>query len=79
MFDRFRRYEIQAGWSIGLALVSLGPTIVATWLARRNYDDQLGRIIYGTGGFFLATFAACIVVSTAVAFFGSTRDDVSAR
>ena len=70
MFDRFRRYEIQAVWSIGLALVSLGPALTAAWLVLRNYDDQLGRIVYGSGGFFLGTFAACVVVSTAIAFFG---------
>jgi|CXWL01.1.fsa_nt_gi hypothetical protein len=87
MFDRFRRYEIQAVWSIGLALVSLGPTTVAAWLALRNYNDQLGRIVYGSGGFFLGTFAACVVASMAVAFLGfslgwnsagQTRNDRSA-
>jgi len=87
MFDRFRRYEIQAVWSVGLALVSLGPTLAAAWLAHRNYNDQLGRIVYGTSGFFLISFAACVVVSLAVAFLGfalgwssagQTRNDRSA-
>jgi hypothetical protein len=87
MFDRFRRYEVQAIWSIGLASASLGPTLIAAWLALRNYESQLGRIVYGSDGFFLITFAACVVASIAVAFLGfvlgwnsagQTRNDRSA-
>lgn len=70
MLDRFRRYEIQAVWSVGLALVSLGPTFVAARLALRRYDGQLGRIVYGSDGFFLLAFAGCVLASMAVAFPG---------
>lgn len=70
MFANFRRYEIQAVWSIGLALASLGPAACATWLALRNYDKQIGRIIYGSDGSFVIGFAGCVVASMAVAFFG---------
>jgi len=70
MFDRLRRYEVQAACSLVLALVSAAPAAVAGFLAFRNYDEQLGRIIYGFKGYFLASFAACVVLSMAVAFLG---------
>lgn len=70
MFERFRRFEVQAVWAIALALISLGPAVTAAWLARRNYDDQLGRIVYGSDGFFLLTFAGCVLASLAISFLG---------
>ena len=70
MFDRIRRYEIQAIWSIALAFVSLGPAAAGAWVVLRNYNDQLGRIVYGSGGRFLLVFSGCVVASMAVAFLG---------
>ncbi len=43
---------------------------VAAWLARRNYNDQLGRIVFGSDGFFLLTFAGCVLVSMIIASIG---------
>lgn len=70
MFERFRRYEVQAIWSIGLAFISLGPMAAAAWLARRNYNGQLGRIVFGSDGFFLPSFAGCVLASMILAFIG---------
>ena len=70
MFERLRRYEVQAAWSLALALFSLAPAALASFLALRNYDQQLGRIIYGFKGYFLASFAGCVFLSMAVAFLG---------
>ena len=70
MFERFRRYEVQAAWSIGLACISLGPMAGAAWLAWRNYDHQLGRIVFGSEGYFLLTFAGGVFVSGILAVIG---------
>ena len=34
------------------------------------YDSLLGRIRYGSKGFFLVSFAGCVLVSMAIAFLG---------
>jgi hypothetical protein len=70
MFERLRRYEVQAIWSLALAVISAAPAAAAGWLALRNYDDQLGRIIYGLKGSFLATFTTCLAASMVAAFVG---------
>lgn len=70
MFDQLRRYEVQAAWSLALAMLSAAPAALAGYLVIRNYDDQLGRIIYGFKGYFLASFAGCVVLSMAAAFLG---------
>lgn len=70
MFDQLRRYEVQAACSLALALLSLAPAAAAGWLALRNYDEQLGRIIYGFKGSFLIIFAASVAASMGVAFLG---------
>ena len=68
--DRLRRYETQAVWALSLALLSLGPALVAAFLALRNYNTQLGRIVYGGSGRFALLFAGSVIVSLAIAFPG---------
>lgn len=70
MFDRFRRLEVQATWALALGVLSFAPALAATWLAWRNYESELGRIVYGAGGKFLMMFAGCVIVSAAMAFPG---------
>jgi hypothetical protein len=68
--DRLRRYETQAVWALGLALVSFGPACVAVFLALRNYNHQLGRIVYGGSGRFALLFAGSVIASAIIAFPG---------
>lgn len=70
MFERLRKYEDQAVWAVALAVISLFPAACAAWLAFRNYDKQIGRIIYGSDGSFLLGFGVCVIASMAIAFFG---------
>lgn len=70
MLNQFRRLEVQAVWAFALGLLSLGPAMAAAVLAVRNYNDQLGRIVYGSQGRFVLLFAACVIASGALAFPG---------
>jgi len=70
MFEQLRRYETQAVWALGLAVVSLGPAALAALLALRNYNGDLGRIVYGGGGRFVLLFVGGVAASLAIAFPG---------
>lgn len=70
MLGNIRRYEIQAVWALTLAAVAVAPALVATGLAMRNYNADLGRIVYGSKGVFLPAFAASVLFSLLVAFVG---------
>lgn len=70
MLNQFRRLEVQAVWALGLGLLSLGPSLAAAFLAFRNYNGQLGRIVYGAEGRFILLFAGCVITSAALAFPG---------
>lgn len=69
--DRLRRFDVQANYARFLSLASVVPMIGGLLLAYRNYRHDLGQIIYGENGTFVAMFAACVLVSMAPAAIGS--------
>ena len=60
---RLRRYDVQASYACVLSLVSIVPLIAAVTVALLRYDHDLGQIIYGSKGFFLPAFGACVLLS----------------
>ncbi len=60
---QLRRYDVQANYAFALSLCSIIPLAGAVVLTLRNYDGQLGRIIYGAAGYYLPVFAACLLLS----------------
>ena len=87
-FRHLRRYDVQAGYACVLSLVSLVPFAGAVVMAFRNYQHELGQIVYGSQGAFLPVFLGCLFVSmvpSAIGFFlgwssaGQRRNDKPAR
>ena len=62
-----RRFDVQANYAMILALVSAVPGLGAIVLAVRNYNGELGQIVYGEGGFFVPSFLGCAFVSAGAA------------
>lgn len=65
-----RRYDVQATYAVRCAVISLLPVLVATALAIRNYENELGQIVYGSKGIFLPLFLGCIAISTLIGSIG---------
>ena len=66
-----RRYDVQAKYALVLSLGSVLPLIGAATLALRNYDHNLGQIVYGSKGVFLPLFLACLGLSLLPGAVGS--------
>ena len=86
MFDRIRRYDVQAGYSVVLSIASAIGLVGALYLSWTRYDGVLGQIVYGSQGRFVPAFLGCILISLlpgVVAFFlgwnsaGQRRNDKS--
>ena len=61
--DSLRRYDVQARCAFVLSLVSAPPfaaAAIATW---QRYDNNLGQIVYGSVGYFVPAFLACVLLS----------------
>lgn len=65
MLTQLRRYDIQARYAAVLAVLSTLPSIGAVGLAMRNYEHELGQIVYGEGGAFVPALLACVVAGVA--------------
>lgn len=61
-----RRYDVQARYALALSLLSTAPLVVAGVMIARNYNHDLGQIVYGEGGAFLKVFLGCVGVSGVV-------------
>lgn len=70
-FSQLRRFDVQAKYALVLSLGSVPPLVVATTLAIRNYDHNLGQIVHGSEGLFLPVFLACLGLSLLVGAIGS--------
>ncbi len=88
MFERIRRFDVQATYACALALSAVLPCLAAAALIARNYRHDLGQILYGSRGWFLLALAACLgssaVLSTAGFVLGwssagQRRNDRSGR
>ena len=88
MLGGLRRYDVQAKYAFGLAMVSIAPCLAALWLGWSRFKPDLGRIVYGSQGRFDVAIFGCVLLSmasAAVGFFmgwnsaGQRRNDQSAR
>lgn len=68
--ENLRRYDVQAKYAFALAIVSIVPSVAALWMGWRNYDANLGKIIYGSQGRFVLAFVGCVLLSMAPAALG---------
>lgn len=48
-----RRYDVQATFAFVLGVISVAPLAVAVWLTLRNYQSELGQILYGSRSYLL--------------------------
>lgn len=63
MFSNLRQYDVQAGWSIVLSILSIIPLACALMFTWQRYDPVLGRIIYGSAGKFVPVLLASVLAS----------------
>ena len=63
MFSKLRRYDVQAGWSIVLSILSIIPLVCALMFTWQRYDPVLGRIIYGSAGKFVPVLLVSVLAS----------------
>ncbi|MCH9058369.1 MAG: hypothetical protein IIB55_07060 [Planctomycetes bacterium] len=58
-----RRYDVQATYALGASLFSVVPLIVAVVLLLRNWDPNLGAVVYGFKGKFLPILGVCVALA----------------
>lgn len=85
-FRNLRRHDVQASYSLLLAVASIIPCLAGAYLCVRNYQDELGRIVYGAEGRFIPAFIGSLLAAmllSSVAFSlgwnsaGQRRNDKS--
>ncbi len=69
-FPQLRRFDVQAKYSVVLSLSSILPFLGAGALALRNYNHDLGQIVYGATGRFLPLFLTCLALSVVTGAIG---------
>ncbi len=65
-----RRFEVQAQYAMVLSILATAPLVMAALMIARNYNHDLGQIVYGEGGSFLKMFLACVGTSGMVGAIG---------
>ena len=70
MFDRLRRYDVQATYSAVLSMAGALPAFFAVALVIRNYEHDLGQIVYGSHGWFVPALLAGLGLSIPAAGAG---------
>ncbi len=59
----FRRYDVQARYACVCSIVSIAPLAAAAFATWQRYDANLGQIVYGSVGYFVPAFVACVLLS----------------
>jgi hypothetical protein len=67
----FRRFDVQARYSLLISLASIVPLALAAYAAAARYDHQLRAIEFGTKSFFRPAFLACVALSLGLAAIGA--------
>lgn len=62
-WKQLRRYEVQATYAFALSLAAVAPMLGAIAIAWRNYQDDIGQIVYGSRGMFLPLFLGSVLLS----------------
>lgn len=68
---RFRRYDVQARYSLIISVASIVPLAAATYATCQRYDPQLRAIQYANSGVFRPAFLACIAGACLLAVIGA--------
>lgn len=58
-----RRYDVQARYAVALAIIAIVPLLGGVVMLLRNYERELGHVVYGSGGRFVPLFLACLALS----------------
>ena len=58
-----RRYDVQASYALGASLFSVLPLVGAAFMLVRNWNSELGHLVYGSGGKFMALLAILIALA----------------
>jgi hypothetical protein len=64
-----RRFDIQASYAYVLSIFSVFPLVGGAYLAWRNYNQDLGQILYQSKAY-VAAFAGCVLISIAAGGLG---------
>ena len=88
MWSKLRRFDVQARFAAVFAAVSVIPAAGSIVLAIRNFERELGKIVYGQEGYFVSALLGCVIASilpAGVAFvlglssLGKRRNDAPGR
>ncbi len=66
----FRRYDVQAKYSLMISLTGVIPLAAAAYVSWTKYDPSLRAIQYGSTGLFKVGFLVCIAASAALSLGG---------
>jgi len=64
-----RKYEVQAGYAAGLAILSVIPLVATIFLMLRNYHSDVRQIVYQSNNYAFAVLG-CIGLSVLSGFLG---------
>jgi hypothetical protein len=67
----FRRFDVQARYSLPISLLSMVPLALAAYAAFSRYNHQLRAIQYGNTSLFRPAFLACIAAAFLLAAIGA--------
>lgn len=66
----FRRYDVQARYSLMISLTGVLPLAAAAYVSWTKYDPNLQAIQYGSQGLFKVGFLVCIAAAAALSLGG---------
>jgi hypothetical protein len=67
----FRRFDVQARYSLPISLVSALPLALAVFAAAARYDHELRAIQFGSASLFRPAFLACVALAFLFAAVGA--------
>lgn len=67
---RFRRFDVQARYSLAISLASILPLAVAAYASFSRYDHGLRVIQFSKAGMFRPGFLACVALAGLLAVTG---------
>ncbi|MCO6435663.1 MAG: hypothetical protein J5J06_01080 [Phycisphaerae bacterium] len=63
MVTTLRRFEVQARYALLLGILAVPPFVAGAALVARNYNPDVGRIVYGEKRLFVPALLGCLAVS----------------
>ncbi len=68
--SNLRRFDVQARYAAMMSIASVIPLMAAIYLIWRNYNHQLGQIVYGAKGTYIVMLLACVGASSLPGLIG---------